>query len=294
MGVESFLDRRTLLRGAAGLAASAALAQSASEWQIGCYTRPWDQYDYRVGLDGMAEAGYKYAGLMTHRGKTRTVVSPETTPEEAATIGEEVRKRGMALVSVYGGDFGAAKGMQAGIAGLRRLIDNCSACRCPELMLAGTGRPELVGPYFRMVAECCDYGESKRVRLSVKPHGGANATGPQCRNLVETVGHRNFRVWYDPGNIFHYSKETVNPVDDVLSLDGLIVGMCIKDFRPPDGVMITPGTGNVNWRETMARAQKGGFTSGPLVVECLYRGESANLVAEALRARRFLERLMRT
>lgn len=144
------------------------------------------------------------------------------------------------------------------------------------------------------MAECCDYGASKGVRLSVKPHGGVNATGPQCRKLIESVGHRNFRVWYDPGNIFHYSKGAVDPVEDVLALDGLIAGMSIKDFKPPEGVMITPGTGNVNWREMMARARKGGFTSGALVVECLYRGPGADLVAEARKARQFLEELTGT
>lgn len=143
------MQRRTFLRGAAGLAASAALPQKGGGWLIGCYTRPWDRFDYRTGLDGMAEAGYKCAGLMTHTGATRTVVSVQTTPEEAAAIGEEVRRRGMTLVSIYGGDFGAAKGMQAGIAGLRRLIDNCAACRCPELMLGGTSKPDLAGPYYR-------------------------------------------------------------------------------------------------------------------------------------------------
>lgn len=129
MQLAALASRRGFLRTAAGLAASAALAQSGKGWQIGCYTRPWDQFDYRVALDGMAEAGHKYAGLMTHKGKTRTVVSVEYTPEEAAVIGEKVRKRGLVLVSVYGGDFGSAKGMEAGIAGLRRLIDNCTACR---------------------------------------------------------------------------------------------------------------------------------------------------------------------
>jgi sugar phosphate isomerase/epimerase len=294
MQSESCGSRRAFLWSAAGAVAALAQKRPGSEWQIGCYTRPWDQFDYRAALDGIAEAGYKTAGLMTHKGKPSTVVSVETTPEEAAAIGEEVRTRGLATVSIYAGDFNSAKGMQEGIAGLKRLIDNCAAAHCPELMLGGTGKPELVGPYYKMVAECCDYAVSKGVRLTVKPHGGANSTGPQCRKLIETVGHQNFRVWYDPGNIFHYSNGALDPVEDVPSLDGLIAGMSIKDFQPPEGVMVTPGTGKVNFREVMARAKRGGFTRGPLVVECLYRGEGANLVVEARKARLFLEQLTST
>jgi|GEM_PF-3606521 len=41
---------------------------SAGLWQIGCYTRPWDRYDYRVALDAIAELGFPYVGIMTHKG----------------------------------------------------------------------------------------------------------------------------------------------------------------------------------------------------------------------------------
>ena len=70
--------------GAAGLAMPfAAAVWSAEEadkkkkerWQIGCYTRPWDKYDYRVALDAIAEAGFKYAGLMTAKSKDNLVIS---------------------------------------------------------------------------------------------------------------------------------------------------------------------------------------------------------------------------
>jgi hypothetical protein len=76
-------------------------------------------------------------------------------------------------------------------------------------------------------------------------------------------------------------------VEDAVTVDGLVVGMSVKDFIPPKEVMVTPGQGNVN--------RQGGFTQGPLVVECLARGESpAQITAEAIRARRFLETTLRT
>jgi len=47
----------------------------------------------------------------------------------------------------------------------------------------------------------------------------------------------------------------------------------------------------VNFREVLARARKGGFTRGPLVVECLDRGDAAKVTAEARKARQLLEEL---
>jgi sugar phosphate isomerase/epimerase len=88
-----------------------------------------------------------------------------------------------------------------------------------------------------------DLAAAHGVGLSLKPHGGQNATGPQCRQAIERVGHPNFRLWYDPGNIFYYSQGNRDPVDDSATVDGLVVGMSVKDFRPPKDVTLTLGTG---------------------------------------------------
>ena len=283
------MTRRNLLEAIAFTGATALHSAPADRWRIGCYTRPWDQFDYRVALDGMAEAGFKYAGLMSHKGKSWILVNPDTPVEEAAAMGEEVRKRGMETLSIYGGDFPVQKSVEEGIVGLRRLIDNCAACRCPGLLLGGTGKPELVDTYYRVVRECCDYAASKGVGLSVKPHGGTNATGAECRKIFERVDDKNFGIWYNPGNIFYYSDGKLDPVDDAPSVNGLVVGMSVKDYRPPKEVLVTPGTGKVNFREVLARLKRGGFTSGPLVIECLDRGDTpAAITAEARKAREFL------
>lgn len=260
-------------------------------WQIGCYTRPWDQFDYRTALDGIAEAGFRYAGLMTAKGKSWVIITTETSAEEAAAIGGEVRQRGLRLLSLYAGDFPVAQSVNAGIKGLRKLIDNCAACGAPNLMLGGVGDAKLYDNYFTVVREGCDYAATKGIGLSLKPHGGLNATGAQCRAAVERVGRQNFRVWYDPGNILYYSDGALDPVEDAASVDGLVVGVSVKDYRHPKDVMVTPGTGQVNFRGVLDRLRRGGFTRGPLIVECVARGTAAQITTEAREARLFLEEL---
>ena len=137
------------------------------------------------------------------------------------------------------------------------------------------------------------YAVEKEVGLSIKPHGGLNATGPRCRQLIEQVGHRNFRLWYDPGNIFYYSDGKLDPVNDAATVDGLVVGMSVKDYSHPREVMVTPGTGQVDFASVFARLKKGGFQGGPLLVECLARGTLAQITGEAKKARQFLEKLTR-
>jgi len=291
---------RTLKLGAAGFAASCAATSCASTmtgpttespWQIGCYTRPWADYDYRVALDAIAEAGFKYAGLMTTKSKTRLVISVSTTLEEAEQVGREVKNRDLQVLSVYGGGIPVAKSLKAGIDGLKKLIDNCAACDAKNLLMGGTGNEKLYKVYYKAIAECCGYAQEKGVGISIKPHGGLNATGPQCRKTIEMVGHRNFRIWYDPGNIFFYSDGTLDPVDDAATVDGLVTGMCVKDYRHPKNVSVTPGTGQVDFPAVLARLKKGGFTHGPLVIECLQPGGLKETLAEARKTRLFLEEL---
>jgi len=291
---------RTLKLSAAGFAASCAATSCSSTmtgpatdgpWQIGCYTRPWANYDYRVALDAIAEAGFKYAGLMTTKSKTGLVISVYTALEEAALVGLEVKKRGLGVLSVYGGGIPVAKSLKAGIEGLKKLIDNCAACDAKNLLMGGTGNEKLYKVYYKAIAECCGYAAEKDVGISIKPHGGLNATGPQCRKTIEMVGHGNFRIWYDPGNIFFYSDGKLDPVDDAATGDGLVVGMCVKDYKHPKNVSVTPGTGQVDFPAVLARLKKGGFTHGPLVIECLDRGDAEQTLVQARKTRVFLEGL---
>lgn len=277
--------------GAAGTAvlARAAAGRPAPGWQIGCYTRPWAKHDYRIALDAMAAAGYKYAGLMTS--PTGTLLTAELSTEQAAAIGAEVKKRGMSVCSAWGGRFPVEKSIEAGVAGLRKLIDNSAAAGCPNLLLGGTNE-KLHNAYYKVVAECSPYAAEKKVGLSVKPHGGGNSTGAQCRKIIEQVGHPSFRLWYDPGNIFYYSDGKLDPIEDAPSVDGLVVGMSVKDFEPPKKVDLTPGTGKVDFPKVMARLKKGGFTRGPLVVECLTPGDLPHLQSEAKKARLFMEKVL--
>ena len=52
------------------------------------------------------------------------------------------------------------------------------------------------------------------------------------------------------------------------------------------------GTGRVNFPKVLDRLWRGGFKGGPLVIECLAPGELPQLLAEAKKARAFVESLV--
>ena len=303
MSTANPISRRAFLAGTAKLGAAGVVASTVESlfaadtvaarkpaWQLGCYTRAFDQFDYPVALDAIAEAGFKYVGLLTTNTKQWVMIKTTTPAEEVQAMSDAAKKRGLKVVSVYG-DFSVTDSLEAGIRGLEQLIDDAVICSCPNLMLAGTADEKVYPLYYKTIAECCDYAAAKGVGLSIKPHGGQNATGPQCRKAIELVGKKNFGLWYDPGNIFYYSDGKLDPVADAATVDGLVVGMSVKDFRPPKEVLVNIGAGKVDFPAVFARLKKGGFTHGPLVVECLEHGTLESVKAAAKKARQFLEQL---
>jgi len=268
-------------------------------WQIGCYTRPWDDHNWRVALDAIAEAGFRHVGLMTTQSPTRLIISLETSIEESRHVGEEARKRDLEIPSVWGGGLPVGKSLKAGIEGLRKLIDNCAAAGAKTLLIGGTGNRNLYQRYYKAVAETCDYAAAKKVGIVLKPHGGLNATGPQCRKAIELVGHKNFTLWYDPGNVYYYSDGKLNPAEHAQSVRGIVTGMCVKDFKMTTkngkiakDVLVDPGDGMVDFPAVLAQLKKGGFTHGPLIIETLAPGDLPSLLTAARKAREFVKALV--
>ncbi|MBN1346146.1 MAG: hypothetical protein JXQ73_25890, partial [Phycisphaerae bacterium] len=69
-----------------------------------------------------------------------------------------------------------------------------------------------------------------------------------------------------------------------------VTGMCVKDYKHPKDVWVTPGTGMVDFLAVMARLKKGGFLRGPLVIETVARGDGSlpQILAEAKKGRSFV------
>lgn len=261
---------------------------------VGCFTRPWSDQPYTAAFDAIAEAGYRHVGFMTTKLPGNYIITYHTTIEDAARAGAEAKTRGLSVPAAWGGGLPVQNSVEDGVAALKKLVDNANAAGVGTLIMGGTTRQSEYDAYYKAIEECCDYAAEKHVALVIKPHGGLNSTGEQCKKTVEKVGQKNFRFWYDPGNIFYYSSGKLDPIEDAPSAAGVVTGMCVKDFKPPKNVDVTPGRGQVNFKKVIAELRQGGFTSGPLVVETLGPIEDPKQrITEARKAREFIENVLK-
>ena len=174
---------------------------------------------------------------------------------------------------------------------LEKEIDNASFLGLKYVMTFGIDDPAQFDHYFQSMARAAAYGAEKGVQVVMKPHGGSSGASDEIVAAMKKVGHPNFRIWYDAGNIIYYTGK--DPVEELKPIAQYVTGFCAKDCAEPKSeVMIQFGAGKVDFAGVFKVLKAAGF-DGPLMVECCAIGETPEATAANARANReFLEKVL--
>jgi len=258
---------------------------------LGFFNRPWSSLPLAEALDSIVATGTKYVGFL---GSSRGVVLEWNTPwEEVEAMRALLGERGMQLRAVLAHVHFDVPEDEA-IARYRALIDRATALDAGTLLEMGAHDPNHVEMYFRVMRAVCGYAQDHGLQIAVKPHGGITSTGKECAQVVERVGHDNYRLWWDPGNILYYKQ--LDPVAEARHVQGLVTGVCVKDcLIRPDGsptVDVTPGEGQVDFEGVFRTLVEGGFKGGPCLIETLGPSDPQAATEAGKVALQFISRVM--
>jgi len=158
-------------------------------------------------------------------------------------------------------------------------------------MTFGIDDPAQFDHYFQSMARAAAYGAEKGVQVVMKPHGGSSGASDEILAAMKRVGHPNFKIWYDAGNIIYYTGK--DPVEELKPIVQYVTGFCAKDCAAPQSeVMIQFGAGKVDFASVFKVLESAGF-SGPVMVECCAVGDTPEATAVNARANReFLEKVL--
>lgn len=255
-------------------------------WTVGCLNRPWTKWSFAQALQAIQEAGYKTTGLLT-RTSDEPFIGAEATPEYLAGLKERIEASGLSA------NMGALRSrhnisLEDSKRDLRKQIDNAHFLSLQYVLTFGTDNPEEFAHYFQVMSDAAAYADEKGIQLVMKPHGGISGTSDEILQVIKSVNHRNFSIWYDAGNIIHYTGQ--DPVAEIDPIAAHITGFCAKDCAEVSGdVMLQFGEGKVDFMAIFKRLKEIGF-NGPVMVECCKVGQTAEETAVNARANReFLE-----
>ena len=233
--------------------------------ELGCFNRPWNQFELRDALEGTRAAGFGLAGYMRQQGEA--VLDPGSPAGTAASVKALTEECGLRPSTLLAG-MKLGEPLDAACEDLRKVIDLTAEVGAKYVLTCGTNDDSLVGAYCDIIRATADYAAGKSVVLTLKPHGGISATSRELVAIHDQVAHPNFGIYYDPGNVHYYTGESA--ASDVKLVADRVVAMCIKDNT--DGklgdVAIEPGTGEVDFEAVFGALFEAGF-EGPCVVECL-------------------------
>lgn len=281
---------QAIIAGAAMTVLNAAdVEASGVKWQIGCFNRPWTKWPFDQTLKEIKAAGYKTTGLLS-RTKEEPFIGVDATPEYLESLKKRIALSGL------GANMGAMRSrhnipLEDSIRDVRKQIDNARFLSLKYVMSFGADNPAEFGHYFKVMSDAAAYAQDKNIRLVMKPHGGISGSSDEILRVIKQVNHRNFSIWYDAGNIIHYTGK--DPVAEIDPIAQHISGFCAKDCGEVKGeVMIQFGAGKVNFPAVFKKLKATGF-DGPIMVEGCQVGKTPEETTANARANReFLERAL--
>jgi len=267
-----------------------ALAESAGPgWTVGCFNRPWTNWSYDEALDAIKAAGYSHTGLLTPT-KADPFTTAGATPDYLAALKQKIAARGL-KVNMTALRLKTDLDLPAAIADTRKQLENGRTMGVEFALTFGESKPERYEKYFKIMADAAAFAQERGINLVMKPHGGGSGAADEIMTAIKKVGHPNFKIWYDAGNIISYTGK--DPVAELEPILPHVTGFCAKDCsveidaagkRKPD-VMIQFGAGKVDFAAVFKKLKSGGF-NGPVMVECCKIGATADETTANARANR--------
>jgi sugar phosphate isomerase/epimerase len=289
---EFLCDGAIVAAGTAALATAPALLAGpgpAVAWPVGCFNRPWTKWSFGETLTAIKSAGYSTTGLLT-RTKIEPFIAADATPEYLDGLKRAIAASGLAA------NMGALRSrhdipLEDTVKGLRKEIDNAAFLGLKYVMTFGITDPAQYEHYFKSMADAAAYGAEKGVQVVMKPHGGSSGASDEIIAAMKKVGHPNFKIWYDAGNIIYYMGK--DPIEELKPIVQYVTGFCAKDCAEPKGdVMIQFGAGKVDFAGVFQVLKSAGF-NGPIMVECCAVGDTPEATAaNAAANREFLEKVL--
>jgi sugar phosphate isomerase/epimerase len=281
---------QTSLATASFLSINQFTTEAAVQWPIGCFNRPWSKWSIDEALDGIKGAGFKLMGLLT-RTKTEPLIGADAASEYLDALKKKVQARGLKanLGTIY---TRHDMPREDAIRDLHKQIDNAKHLELEYLMNFGVDRPQEYEAYYTLMADAAAYAHERGLKVVLKPHGGGSGAAEEILRCIKRINHPNFSIWYDAGNIIHYTGK--DPVAELESIAQYVTGFCAKDCGQIRGeVMIQFGAGKVDFTGVFKKLKAAGF-NGPVMIECAAPGQTpAEVTANARANREFLEKIFR-
>jgi sugar phosphate isomerase/epimerase len=289
------MNRRKFIQHTALVTAATAAMNFTAEgkvnWPVGCFNRPWTKWSFDETLKQIKAAGYKTTGLLS-RTREEQFIGADATPEYLDGLKKRIAASGLKA------NMGALRSrhsiaLEDSTKEVRKQIDNAKFLGLQFVLSFGVDKLEELPHFYKVMSDAAAYADERKIKLVMKPHGGGSGASDEILRAIKEVNHRNFKIWYDAGNIIYYTGK--DPIEELKPIAQHVTGFCAKDCPTVKGeVMSQFGTGKVDFTGVFKAMKAAGF-NGPIMVEGVKVGATPEETAANAKANReFLEKVLAT
>ncbi|MGH9802915.1 MAG: sugar phosphate isomerase/epimerase family protein [Blastocatellia bacterium] len=292
MNRREFIQHTAIVTAATAASVSAVAeftAEAKVNWPVGCFNRPWTKWSFDETLKQIKVAGYKTTGLLS-RTKDDQFIAAEASQDYLDALKKKLAANGLTA------NMGALRSrhnipIEDSVKEMRKQIDNARFLGLQFILSFGVDKPEEFAHYYKVMRESAVYAAEKKIKLVMKPHGGGSGSSDEILRAIKEVNHPNFKIWYDAGNIIHYTGK--DPIEELKPIAQHVTGFCAKDCGAVKGeVMMQFGEGKVNFAGVFKALKAAGF-KGPIMVEGVKVGATPEETSANAKANReFLEKVL--
>lgn len=233
--------------------------------QLGCMNRAWGAFNIEEALTGISAAGFTMVEFCSQQNVD--LIRPDSSDAELDLLHERLASKNLSFDMIIAGPDLHLPDAEI-IPSFDKLAANVARLGGKYILACGVEDESLYDTYLRLLATSCDAAASHGIKILLKPHGGVSAAADELLRALDRVNKPNFGICYDPGNILYYTGK--RPEEDLLKIVDRVDAICLKDERGGlrGEVMITLGTGDVDFDVLFDILRDAGFT-GPAWVECM-------------------------
>ena len=253
--------------------------------RLGCMNRAWEKFTLPDALSGIEAAGFTNVSFCSQQGVDP--VRPDSSEAELDQVQQCLDETGLSLDLIIGGPDIRLPDDEI-IPSFEKLAANLARVDGKYAIACGVDEPALYEKYYRLLAESCDAAATHGIGILLKPHGGIGAAADELLMALDRIDRPNFGICYDPGNILYYTEK--RPEEDLPKIADRIEALCLKDERGGlrGEVMITLGTGDVDFDVIFSILRGAGF-KGTTYVECMGGNTLNEINTEAKDTIKFLQ-----
>jgi len=193
---------------------------------IAVSTMVYDDHPIDTALRQLAALGCRWTELAAVTGVAEHIQQKDMTADYAKYVRGQMEKFGLSSVALSGHVDLSEAGIVPLFKSRMEFAKNIGA----KIINTNSGPKKKLPTFYENIFEIAEVAEDLDITVALETHGDIIDSGESIVRIIEHIGSSHVKINYDFANVLYFSKGSVRPEQDILTVMDHVVHLHIKDF----------------------------------------------------------------